>query len=330
MVALSDNGHSEDHPFLFRQRHNSLPCALYHFSDGFYVVRARPACETLLGAKLIAIDGHPMDQVADRMFAYVRGPRNHFDAYSALLFLQSPALLNAAGLANDPGRVTLGVQMPDGTGRDMPMTADPADPKWPWWPWPDSYLSPQPIAGQDNDRKDWKPLLPADAPRDPYFLLGLTAAVLSIGLLLFWLIRRGKKPVSDRTLLTLALVFCTLIPWLLPSMHERYFYMADVLAVCYAVANPKRFFVAPMMVYASYAGYNRYLHPWSTAGDSWYLFGGHPGRSLTLPSLLILGVAVIALWDLRKQLREDAVASLVPYGREAVIKNKKTVPPLNT
>lgn len=97
VVALSDNGHSEDHPYLFRGRYNNLPCRLYHFSDGYYIIRARPACETLLGAKLVAIDGRPVGEVTDRLFDYVRGPRNHFDQYAAPFFLESPALLSAAG-----------------------------------------------------------------------------------------------------------------------------------------------------------------------------------------------------------------------------------------
>jgi hypothetical protein len=166
MVALSDNGHSEDHPFLFRSHHNNLPCLLDHFSDGYYIVRARPACEALLGAKLVAVDGHTIDEVADRLFDYVRGPRNHYDQYAAPFFLNSPALLNAAGVADKPDRVTLRVQMPDGALRDVPITADPPDPKWLWWVWPDFYLSPLPIAAEG---KDWKPLLPPDA-KLPTFL----------------------------------------------------------------------------------------------------------------------------------------------------------------
>ncbi len=166
MVALSDNGHSEDHPHIFHARHNNLPCMFYHFSGGYRVLRALPACQGLLGAKLIAIDGRPVDEITDRLFAYVRGPRNHFDQYSAPFFLQSPALLHAAGLADAPGEVTLRVQMPDSSLSDVTMKADPPDHKWPWWAWSDFCLSPLVVAGED---KDWKPFLPADA-KLPVFL----------------------------------------------------------------------------------------------------------------------------------------------------------------
>jgi hypothetical protein len=36
---------------------------LYHFSDGYYIVRARPICEAVLGGRLVAIDGHAIDEV---------------------------------------------------------------------------------------------------------------------------------------------------------------------------------------------------------------------------------------------------------------------------
>ena len=160
MVALSDNGHSEDHPYLFHTRHSNLPCLLYHFDDGYYIVRARPACEALLGAKLVAIDGHPVEGIVGGLFDYVRGPRNHFDQYSAPFFLESPALLNAAGFASAPDSVTLRVQMADGGLRDVMMKADPPDSRRPWWAWSDFDVSPLVVAGES---RDWKTLLPADA-----------------------------------------------------------------------------------------------------------------------------------------------------------------------
>ena len=166
MVGLADNGHSSDYPGAFRRHHDKLPCMLYHFSDGYYVVRARPACQDLLGAKLLTIDGHAVSGIADRAYGYVSGPRNHFDQYAAPFFLESPALLNAMGMAAASDRVTLGVEMPDGTMREVAMTADPPDPKWPWWVYSDAYLSPLPVAAEG---KDWKALLPADA-KLPAFL----------------------------------------------------------------------------------------------------------------------------------------------------------------
>jgi hypothetical protein len=160
MAALADNGHSKAFPGGFRLRHDKLPCLLYRFDDGYYIVRARPACQALLGAKLLAIDGHSTAEIADRLFEYARGQRNHYDQYVTPFYLESPQMLHAAGLAAAPDRVTLHVLLQDGTEQDVPMSADPPDPKWDPWVSSDRYLSSEPIP---SEGPDWKPFLPADA-----------------------------------------------------------------------------------------------------------------------------------------------------------------------
>jgi hypothetical protein len=124
MVALADNGHSRVQPGPLSRRHNRLPCRFYHFDDGYRIIRARPACVELLGAKLLQLDGHPIGDIADGMFQYFDGPRNHYDQFAAVFFLESPALLNAAGLASAGDRLDLHVLLPDGAERDsMTMSA---------------------------------------------------------------------------------------------------------------------------------------------------------------------------------------------------------------
>jgi len=169
MVALADNGHSQVSYWRLARQHNRLPCRLYHFADGYRVIRARPACSGLLGAKLIALDGHPIEEVADRMFIYVGGPRNHYDQFASLFLLESPQLLAAAGLASAADRLTLHVALRDGSQGDFEIPADPADPQAPddyASAYADQYLSPEPI---DKEPNDWQPLLAKDA-KLPVFL----------------------------------------------------------------------------------------------------------------------------------------------------------------
>ena len=174
MTALADNGHSTVYPDVYRRRHNRLPCALYHFSDGYYIVRARPACQGLLGARLLGIDGHPTAQIVDRMFQYVAGPRTHYDQDQSPFLLESPELLNAAGIAAAADHVTLRVLLQDGTEQDMPMSADPpedsAERKLQWWVYSILDLNSKSIPATVSD---WKSVLPADA-RLPLFLTDVT------------------------------------------------------------------------------------------------------------------------------------------------------------
>jgi hypothetical protein len=123
IVALADNGHSRVQPGPLSRRHNRLPCRLYRFDDGFRIVRARPACAELLGAKVLMLDEHPVEGIADEMFQYFGGPKNHYDQFAAVFFLESPDLLNAAGLAVAADRVVLHVSLRDGAERDVTMIA---------------------------------------------------------------------------------------------------------------------------------------------------------------------------------------------------------------
>lgn len=174
MTALADNGHSTVYPDVYLRRHNRLPCVLYHFSDGYYIVRARPACQSLLGARLLGIDGHPTARIVDQMFQYVGGPRTHYDQYQSLFLLESPELLNAAGIAAAADRVTLRVLLRDGTEQDISMPADPpqdsAKRNLPWWIYSVLDLNPQSIPATGSD---WKSVLPTDA-RLPLFLTDMT------------------------------------------------------------------------------------------------------------------------------------------------------------
>jgi hypothetical protein len=165
MVALADNGHSAVYKGSLSRRNNRLPCRLYHFSDGYYIIRARPACGRMLGAKVTALDGMPVDAVVDRMFEYSGGPRNHYDQFISVFFLESPALLHAAGLASLSDRLSLHLMLRDGSERDETVIADPPDVNAPHV-YSDSYLSPQRI---DEESDDWMTLLAPNAAL-PVFL----------------------------------------------------------------------------------------------------------------------------------------------------------------
>ncbi len=68
-----------------------------------------------------------------------------------------------------------------------------------------------------------------------------------------------RSKLNTLRLIQAAFLFTLLLPFFLPKMHERYFYMADVLSVVYIFYYPKRWFVAPLVVGASLVGYARYL-----------------------------------------------------------------------
>jgi Gpi18-like mannosyltransferase len=99
--------------------------------------------------------------------------------------------------------------------------------------------------------------LPAGTP-EYWKWLGIAFAalvVLGVGILVW----RSKKQLTPAIILKIALVFALLIPFLLPEMHERYFYLADVLSIIYAFYFPRYFFVAIIMQLCSLLSYAPYM-----------------------------------------------------------------------
>ena len=71
------------------------------------------------------------------------------------------------------------------------------------------------------------------------------------------LIRR--EDIDDWVLLGTAVLFCLGVPYLLPHMHDRYFFVADILTFALAVVSPKMFLVPVCVSFGSLLGYHAYL-----------------------------------------------------------------------
>ena len=88
--------------------------------------------------------------------------------------------------------------------------------------------------------------------------VGIVAAALyMLNLLAIAYVKRSK--LTDRAILALALLFSIGIPFLLPHMHDRYFFPADILSLVLAFAYLPVFLVAPLVEFASLLGYHAYL-----------------------------------------------------------------------
>ena len=98
--------------------------------------------------------------------------------------------------------------------------------------------------------------LPVDVPR--WAAAGILAAfALVLGVLGGLLPRR--RALGPEAVTAAALVFAVGIPLLLPHMHDRYFYLADVLSLCWACPRPRRAPLALLVELASLGAYHAYL-----------------------------------------------------------------------
>ncbi|MBR6521563.1 MAG: conjugal transfer protein TraL [Oscillospiraceae bacterium] len=77
--------------------------------------------------------------------------------------------------------------------------------------------------------------------------------------LMFVLLFVLRKRLGNTALLLAAFIFALAVPMLLPHMHERYFFLADVLSLAVAFALPKAAPVPVLCSFASLLGYHAYL-----------------------------------------------------------------------
>jgi hypothetical protein len=92
-----------------------------------------------------------------------------------------------------------------------------------------------------------------------YLLMALVpyAGMLLLGLL-YYLFNRRKSLGMDQ-IWRLSLLSALLIPLVLPKMHDRYFALAEMFALLYAVRYPKRWYVPVLVCFASFESYMPFL-----------------------------------------------------------------------
>ncbi|MGH7141599.1 MAG: glycosyltransferase 87 family protein [Minisyncoccia bacterium] len=123
------------------------------------------------------------------------------------------------------------------------------------------------------------------------FMAGVIAAA-TAAILAFALGARGfRRPPGyffDSRLLII--VLCVLaIPYFLPRMHERYFYLADLFSVLYALWRPRRWYLPVLAAGASLLAYMPYLSQFVPALVP-YTFDLRIPSAMLIVALLSIGV----------------------------------------
>jgi Gpi18-like mannosyltransferase len=127
--------------------------------------------------------------------------------------------------------------------------------------------------------------------------VGNILAVAAVVGVIYVLIVRRLELTRER-IVTAAALFSILVPFLLPGMHERYFFLADVMTLVLAVYRPKLWFVPLMVQAASFLSYEPYLFT--------------RGR-LTLPLSFAAALMLAAIVVIGYALLRDAFAPVDPH-----------------
>ena len=90
----------------------------------------------------------------------------------------------------------------------------------------------------------------------------------------------------EKDLYIVIFFFITLaIPFLLPSMHERYFYAAEISSILFAVLFPKKWWITLIVILPSCATYFNYLFESSS-------------NLLPLAIIMLIGVFFVTKWTI--------------------------------
>lgn len=138
------------------------------------------------------------------------------------------------------------------------------------------------------------------------FWEGMIASGL-VALGIVYLVARARV-ITSKFLVLISLASVLLLPYLLPRMHERYFYLADILSVLYAFYEPRRFMVPIIVVGTSLMSYMPFLAPQVDFLSRFTI-------DLRVPATLLLIPIGIVLYDLFREWRAVRVPPNVDMSR---------------
>lgn len=125
--------------------------------------------------------------------------------------------------------------------------------------------------------------------------------LLTLIAVIYWLIHH--REVTPPMTLCFALFFAIFLPFVMPKIHERYFYLADMLSILYAARRADRRFVPLLVVGASLVSYLPYLTRQRPVDER-------------VAALMMLAALVLVARDLLVQMRQNR-AALAKKGESA-------------
>ena len=91
-----------------------------------------------------------------------------------------------------------------------------------------------------------------------YYAVGIAFAA-AVVLVIFWALRRSQMKISNDLVVFLGFYSVLIMPYILPKMHDRYFFPADVISIVLAFYYP-RYCAVPMVIGCiSLVTYMKYL-----------------------------------------------------------------------
>ena len=146
-----------------------LPVKFWRFGEGLFVIAAAEDYRRLLGAQVLSVDGHSVDDALAAIEPLISRDNDQQVTWTGPELLRWTPLIHALGLISDPGRATLTVRFPDQTTAAVTVepVAEPqpnwTDPRPPGWiSLPDTVGAALPLCLRNSGTAYWFEYLPAE------------------------------------------------------------------------------------------------------------------------------------------------------------------------
>ena len=93
---------------------------------------------------------------------------------------------------------------------------------------------------------------------DDFWKIVIWITITIVSVITFYICTKKNKP-SNGDYIKYIFMFSIIVPYLLPKMHERYFYMAEVMSILYWAFNPKKWYFPLILQICSLSNYSNYL-----------------------------------------------------------------------
>jgi len=122
-------------------------------------------------------------------------------------------------------------------------------------------------------------------PYENFMVIGLCIAALAVlGLLYFTWVNR-ERLVNNVDFVRLAYLFAVIMPFLLPKMHDRYYFLADVLSILVFLFDKRRWYVPLVSIFCSYLAY------------AWFMMGRFEILDFKIGAIAMLVIILVVLRD---------------------------------
>ena len=116
---------------------------------------------------------------------------------------------------------------------------------------------------------------------------------LAVLLFIMFVLYYKKVECNENNMLYVAALYAIITPFVLPHMHERYFFMADMFILMYVIVRKKQYYLAPLMIFSSVNNYTHFL-----TGEYIFKFLGQD--CVRLSALINLAIIIILLVNMRE------------------------------